>query len=238
MNNVLRTGLVLLGAMLGAVLLDLALELASSLNGGKAPWYATRAAGVIAYAALGLSTVWGLLTSSRLVMRWVALPLASELHKSFSFIGLAALGLHGVVLTYERTIPYSLAQIAVPFLSDYRPVQVGLGIITGYLMLALTASFYFRQHTGQKAWRAFHFTGFGAYILATVHGLTAGTDTTAFRMQIIYIASGAAVLFLTYVRILGGRYVPARKAQVQSPRTASSHPSINGQPIVAIGGRK
>ncbi len=203
---------ILVGAVVGAVLLGRLLESGAALDGGKAAWFTSRSAGMTAYLLLTLSTVWGLLTSSRLLMRWVKLPLTAELHKVLSFLSLGALALHGGALLFDRFIVFQPWQVALPFLSPYRPVAVGVGVLAGYLMVMLVWSFYVRQRLGQKVWRAFHYTSFLAFVLATGHGLFAGTDTSKLWAQLMYLVSGAVVLFLTYVRILGDRYVPARTA--------------------------
>jgi hypothetical protein len=203
--------LIIGGAVLAALAADAALEWAAGLSGGKAPWYAARASGVIAYVALALSTVWGLLTSSRLLMRWAPLPLASELHKTLTFVGLGALAAHGAVLLYDQHIPYGILDIALPFRSEYRPAPIGIGIISGYLMVLLTWSFYVRRPLGQKAWRALHYAGFAAFALSLGHGILSGTDSGTGWMQALYLVSGSAVLFLTLARVLGDRYVPARR---------------------------
>ena len=195
------------------------------LDGSRATWFTIRSAGITAYLLLTLSTVWGVLTSSRLLMQWIKLPLASELHKLLSFLGLGALGLHGGALLFDQTVPFEVWQVALPFLAPYRPLATGLGVIAAYLMALLVLSFYVRQHLGQRLWRAFHYAGFLAFALGTAHGVFAGTDTGSVWVQTIYLASGAAVLFLTYVRILGNRYVPVRRASTPNATSAGAGPA-------------
>ena len=193
-----------------------------------ATWHTTRSAGIVAYGLLTLSTVWGLLTSSRILTRWVKPPTALELHKVFSFIGLVAVGVHGFVLLFDEAVTYSIWQILVPFMSSYRPVSVADGIIAGYLMVMLSFSFYVkRQIGGPKVWRMFHYTGFLAFALGTLHGILSGTDTGSAPMIAMYTASGAVVLFLTYVRILGGRYVPARRSAPAHAREEADRRTVN-----------
>lgn len=208
MNRSVSIGLVL-GAAGAALLLSEAPDTVFSLHDGKAAWFTSRAAGATAYVLLALSTIWGLLTSSRMLMRWVSLPLNSEIHKTLSFLALGLTVVHGGALLFDETIAFSLAGIAVPFLSPYRPLSVGAGVLAAYLMVLLTLSFYVRRQIGGPvAWRVLHYTAFAAYGLATVHGVLAGTDSSSTWAQATYLGTGAAVLFLTYLRILGGRYTP------------------------------
>ena len=69
-------------------------------------------------------------------------------------------------------------------------------------MLPVTFSFYVRQHIGQRVWRLVHYASFAVYLLATVHGLQAGTDSRAVPIVAMYIVSGATIIFLTMYRIL------------------------------------
>jgi hypothetical protein len=56
-----------------------------------------------------------------------------------------------------------------------------------------------------------HYSAFAAFALAAIHGIMAGSDSGTVAMQIMYLATGSAILFLTLLRILGGRYIPVRK---------------------------
>jgi sulfoxide reductase heme-binding subunit YedZ len=59
---------------------------------------------------------------------------------------------------------------------------VALGVIAMYLVVALIASSLLRKHLGQRTWQAIHWTSYGMWPLAVAHGLTAGTDGTAWWM--------------------------------------------------------
>jgi len=211
------------GTALGALLFGNLLDNLFSLDGGKAAWFTSRAAGMTAYLLLALSTIWGLFTSSRLLMKWVPIPLASETHKSLAFLAIIAIALHGGALLFDRAVPFRLWEISLPFLSSYRPFAVGLGVLSGYFIVLLTWSFYVRERIGgQRVWRAFHYMGFLTYALATAHGVLAGTDSGSAWSMLLYFVSSAIVLFLTYVRILGGRYIPVR--QPHHTATATTAP--------------
>lgn len=82
---------------------------------------------------------------------------------------------------------------------------MGLGIIGFYLMFLTSLSFNFRKQIGQKRWRQLHYATFGVYILATLHGVMAGTDTANLGMQVLYWGSGLLVLFLTNFRLVAGK---------------------------------
>lgn len=188
----------------------------SGLDFGKVPWFISRSAGITAYVLLAAATIWGLLTSSRLLIRWVKPPVTLELHRFLTFMGLGMAGLHGVALLFDQQFSFHIWDLLVPFVGPYRPLAVGLGAIGAYLAVLLTGSFYIRQHIGPKVWRMFHYSGFLAFVLITAHGLFAGSDRDSLWMQLTYLYASGAVLLLTYIRIFIGRYSPARST-AQTP---------------------
>lgn len=197
------------GALAAAVVLPLwAPALSQSLLGPepKAYWYLARSAGLAGYLLLWLSVAFGLLITNRLARAWPGGPAAVDLHQFASLVGIAYGLFHALILLGDRYLNYSLSQLLIPFGSvDYRRVEVALGQIGFYLMVAVTFSFYVRQRIGYRAWRLLHYATFGVYCLILAHGILAGTDASALPVQIMYIGTGASILFLTFYRILAAR---------------------------------
>lgn len=171
----------------------------------KTPWYFTRSAGTVAYLLLAGSTLWGLLLSTKLLKETIPAALSLAMHNILSWLAVALTGLHAVALLWDSYYTYTLADLTIPFVGPYRPGWVGLGIIGFYLMFLTSLSFNFRKQIGQKRWRQLHYATFGVYILATVHGVMAGTDSSNLGMQVLYWGSGLLVLFLTNFRLLAGK---------------------------------
>lgn len=175
----------------------------------KTPWYFTRSAGTVAYLLLASSTIWGLLLSTKLLKDHIPGALSLAMHNILSWLAVVLTSLHALALLWDSYYSYSLADLTVPFIGPYKPGWVGLGIIGFYLMFLTTLSFNFRKQIGQKRWRQLHYLTFGVYLLATVHGVTAGTDSGNLGMQLLYWGSGLLVLFLTNFRLLVGKGKPA-----------------------------
>lgn len=171
----------------------------------KTPWYVTRSAGTVAYLLLAGSTIWGLLLSTKLIKEAVPAALALAMHTILSWLAVGLTGLHALALLWDSYYTYTLADLTIPFVGPYRPEWVGLGIIGFYLMFLVSLSFNFRKQLGQKRWRQLHYASFGVYILATVHGTMAGTDSSNLGMQLLYWGSGLIILFLTNFRLLVGK---------------------------------
>ncbi len=180
-------------------------SLAGTLVGDspKAYWYLSRGAAFAAYGLLWLSVVLGLSMTSKASRVWPGGPTAFELHQFASLWAIAYAVFHAVILLGDRYMAYTPLQLAMPFGSiNYEPFAVGLGQLALYVMLPVTFSFYVRQRIGQRVWRLVHYASFAVYLLATVHGLQAGSDTRTAPVMLMYVVSAAMVIFLTVYRIL------------------------------------
>ncbi len=199
-------GLTLLatGWLLTSTPAGLALAQALALT-EKTPWYFTRSAGTVAYLLLASSTIWGLLLSTKLIKDHIPAALSLAMHNILSWLAVVLTSVHALALLWDSYYSYSLADLTVPFIGPYKPGWVGLGIIGFYLMFLTSLSFNFRKQLGQKRWRQLHYLTFGVYLLATVHGVMAGTDSGNMGMQVLYWGSGLMVLFLTNFRLLVGK---------------------------------
>jgi len=196
---------VLVGGMLLLLWRTLAAAAAPAILGEKGAWYLSRSTGTVAYLLLSASTVWGLLLSSKIVKEAVPAAVALALHSALAWLAVALSGFHAFVLLFDGYYAYRLLDLLLPFAGPYRPVWVGLGIAGFYLVLLTSASFSWRKRLGHHWWRRLHLLTFVAYILVTVHGLAAGTDSDDPGMMLLYAASGLLVLFLTNYRLLAGR---------------------------------
>jgi predicted ferric reductase len=177
--------------------------LASSLNWLFAAdstqlwWYVTRSAAIIAYLLMWLSTVWGLAVPSRIISPVLDQTYTFDFHQFISLLAIGFALLHILVLTLDRYLPYSTLQILIPFLSPYRPLWVGVGVISFYIILLVTVTFYLRSRIGMSTFRAIHILSLLGYLGVTLHGLYAGTDSPLISMQILYQGTSLVVVFLT-----------------------------------------
>jgi sulfoxide reductase heme-binding subunit YedZ len=176
-------------------------------------WYVTRAAGIMAYLMLWLSTVLGLAVTSKYLDEMLDRIFTYDFHEFISLLAVGFLVLHVSVLMLDRYLPYTLSQVLVPFLSPYRPFWVGIGVIAFYLTLLVTITFYLRNKIGSKGFRVIHYFSLAAYIGATLHGYFSGTDTALPTMQLLYKLTGLVVLFLTvyWLVLLSFRKVDKRR---------------------------
>ena len=174
---------------------------AAAAQHDKLPWYATRLMAWLSYLAITASVVYGLLLSTKLLDAIAHRPISFTLHQDLASVGLGLAGVHAMLLTLDRSVPYSLSEVLIPFAGPYRPIWVGLGQISLYLTLIVVASFYVRRRIGQRAWRLLHGVTFLAFAGAAVHGIASGTDSAEPWAWWAYVLSIAIVIFLTVYRV-------------------------------------
>lgn len=181
-------------------------------TGSSAYWYMARAGGIVAYLLLWFATFWGVAMSGKLTKGTLKPALLFGLHEFIPFLAVIFATFHAAALLGDEYISFGIGDLLIPFTASYAPVWTGLGTVALYLSLALIASFYVRKQIGRRAWRAFHYLAYVAFVLAMIHGIMAGSDSGLLPMRVVYLVTGASVLFATYYRVF-----TAKRA------TASSH---------------
>ena len=168
-----------------------------ALNSVQTMWYITRASGMIAYLLLWLSTAWGLAVSSKILDQLLHRTFTYDFHQYLSLYALGFTFLHILVLLFDGFMPYSVPQILLPFISPYRPVWVGFGVISLYVLLLVTITFYLRKRIGMGAFRAIHILSLVGYLGALAHSIFSGSDTSLWSVQLVYIGTFLVTVFLT-----------------------------------------
>jgi sulfoxide reductase heme-binding subunit YedZ len=189
-------------------------------------WIVIRGSGLVAYALLAASTIWGLLVSTKLLGRAVKAKPLTWFHESLGLGALIATGVHMVALTMDQYVDFGWADVLVPGVATWNSTAVALGVTGFYGLAIVTLSFYVKGVIGQKAWRTIHFLAFGTFLSTMIHGVTSGTDTANPYVTGMYVGSGVLVIALLAVRVLQQRVPasrPVRTAAAASPeRVAAS----------------
>jgi sulfoxide reductase heme-binding subunit YedZ len=140
-----------------------------------AVWYFARSAGIVAYLLLSSSVLLGILMAGKTRFTWPRFAV-EEVHRFLAIVGGVFIALHGAALLLDTVVPISLAQELVPFASPYRPFAVGLGSTAMLLVAAVGISNALRPRIPHRLWRRLHYLTLPAWLLASVHGVLAGTD--------------------------------------------------------------
>jgi predicted ferric reductase len=177
-------------------------------------WYLSRASGIVAFWLLTLSAGLGMSITSRLWDGLISRAWVYEIHKFLSLLTLGFIGLHIVSLIPDPWIKFGVADLLIPGVSPYRALPVAIGVIAMYGTIVATGSSYVKRWIGHKTWRTLHYTTFATFVLALLHGLFTGTDSTGAWMQFSYLGAALSTFFLGVVRILS--------APVAKPASASA----------------
>ena len=110
-------------------------------------------------------------------------------------------GVHVVALLADQYVHFGLTAVLVPLASKWHPVALAWGVVAFYLLVAVELTSLARAHLSKRLWRRVHFASFLLFVMATIHGLAAGTDTKSTAARIVVATVGSVFVGLTAARI-------------------------------------
>jgi predicted ferric reductase len=168
---------------------------------GTFPWYVARASGLVGWGLLAAATLWGLALSTKVLGRRPRPNWILDLHRWLGGVALIFSGVHVVSLCADQYVHFGLTSLLVPFASTWHPIAVAWGVVALYLLLAVELTSLARAYLPKQLWRRIHFASFLLFVMATIHGLTAGTDTKSTAARIVAATVGSVFVGLTAARI-------------------------------------
>jgi methionine sulfoxide reductase heme-binding subunit len=157
-------------------------------------WYATRASGYTALVLLSATVVVGLLTSMRQTSRDWPRFLVQSLHRNLSLLVVVFLLIHIATSVIDPFAKLSLADAAIPFIAGYRPLWLGLGVVSCELLIAITVTSLVRHRLGWRAWQVVHLLAYVSWPVAVVHGIGTGSDTKS--VWALLLVTGCVVVVI------------------------------------------
>lgn len=165
----------------------------------KTYWYLSRSAAFTSYALLSLTVLLGVSSSSAIWDKLNMRKLMTQMHQYVSLLVFPFLFFHLWGLYMDKSVPFGISNLLVPFTASYRAISTGLGVLTLYAWILLIISSYFREKIGVKAWRMIHMLSFPMFIAVTLHGLLTGTDSSKLWAKLIYLVP--TVVFVIFLSI-------------------------------------
>jgi sulfoxide reductase heme-binding subunit YedZ len=179
-----------------------------SAHGPTVLWYVTRGAGAMTLVLLTASVVLGIAEWRGWQPAGAPRFAVASMHRTVGLLALALLVVH-VATTLLDPFPHiGLLNAAVPFVTSYRPLWVGLGTLAADVMVAVVVTSLVRRRLGYRAWRGVHWLSYACWPVALLHGIGAGSDTKSTWMLGLTLACVAAV-----VVALGARVAAAETPQ-------------------------
>jgi sulfoxide reductase heme-binding subunit YedZ len=192
---------------------------------GTLPWYVARASGLVAWALLAGSVVWGLLMTSKIMRRRVKNSWLLDLHRWLGGLALVFTGIHVAAILMDSYVHFGLASLLVPFAASWHPVAVAWGVVSLYLLASVEVTSLVRNHLSHRLWKRVHFLSLPLFVLSTIHGLSAGIDGRT-PMAIVtagLVASGVGALVAVRIR------ENSHPAKVNRPTPTTGRPAA-GRP--------
>ncbi|HEY2303500.1 MAG TPA: ferric reductase-like transmembrane domain-containing protein [Acidimicrobiales bacterium] len=189
---------------------------------GTLPWYVARASGLVAWALLAGSVVWGLLMTSKVMRRRVKNSWLLDLHRWLGGLALVFTGVHVAAILADTYVHFGLASVLVPLATTWHPVAVAWGVASLYLLAAVEVTSLLRKHLSHRLWKRVHFLSFPLFVSSTIHGLSAGTDGRTPMAVITAALVTSAVAALVAVRVRKPPHRPAVSPPLPRPRPAAS----------------
>jgi sulfoxide reductase heme-binding subunit YedZ len=177
-------------------------------------WFATRASGLTALILLSGTVVVGLITSLRQSTRTWPRFVVQSVHRNLSLLVVVFLVIHIVTSVLDPFAQLSVADATVPFIAAYRPLWLGLGVVSCELLLAITVTSLLRGRLGWRAWRVVHMLTYVSWPIAVVHGVGTGTDTKSIWALLLVTVCTVVVIAAVVWRlsVAGPRFVVLRAA--------------------------
>ena len=168
-------------------------------------WYTARSGGIVAWALLNASVLWGLVLSTKVFGKRPRPNWVLDLHRFLGGAAVVFTAIHIASIVFDSYVNFGFIDILVPFTSSWHPVAVAWGIVALYLLIAVEVTSLMRKRLSKQMWRATHYASFPLFVLATTHALSAGTDRAALLMRAGAVFTTASVVALTAVRVIGTR---------------------------------
>ena len=128
------------------------------------------------------------------------------IHEALGLATIVAVLIHAVVLLGDDFLKQGVEDIAIPFVSPYEPVAQGIGIISAYVFIIFSLTYYVRDRIGEARWKAVHRLTLLAWVGAVVHTFAEGTDTSQVWFLVVLALPVLAALVVLARRVgAGGR---------------------------------
>jgi len=151
-------------------------------------WYVARAAGIVGWLFLTAAVLWGIFLSTDLFPAHRRPAWLLDLHRALGGLAMFTIAIHLGALVADNFIHFTLADVTIPFVSDWKTWQVALGVFAMWGVVVVEGTSLAMKHLPRRVWRGIHVTSYATFLLASLHGTFAGTDAT----NSLYIATSVS----------------------------------------------
>ena len=183
-------------------------------------WYVSRAAGIVGWLFLTASVLWGILLSTSLFPAHRRPAWLLDLHRALGGLAVLTIAVHLGALIADNFVHFTIADLVVPFASEWKTWQVALGVFAFWGVVVVETTSLAMKHLPRRVWRGIHLTSYVTFLLTSLHGTFAGTDAT----NTLYVATS---IITTVALMLAIVYrVTHRRDQRPVARSSQPQPSM------------
>ncbi len=139
-------------------------------------WYITRGTGSVLLIVLSASLALGILTFGRWQSKSFPRFVTVTLHRNLALFSIVLLAIHMLTAILDPFAHLGLKDALIPFSSAYRPLWLGIGVVSGEIMVAIAATSLVRVWLHFRLWKGIHLLSYLSWPLAVFHGLGTGSD--------------------------------------------------------------
>ena len=185
-------------------------------------WFLSRASGIVSWALLTATIVWGTLLTTR-VLRQIDRPAwLLDLHRWLAGLAVVGVAVHMASLVADSFVQFDAADLLVPMASEWKPGPVAWGIIATYLLMVIQGTSLMMKKLPRALWRYIHMSSYAMFGLVSIHSFMAGTDVSTSLFQIFgtvmttFVALALVIRFLLVLRKESPRRVVVSDSKPQS----------------------
>jgi len=187
----------------------------------KLAWYVARSSGIVAWATVTESILWGLTLSSRLVRKRGVPAWLLDLHRFLGTLSVVFVGIHLLGLWADNFVYFGWRELFIPMRSPWKTGAVAWGIVAFYFLAAIQVTSWLMRRIKRRIWHAVHLTSIALWLSATVHTFLAGQDRHNTVLQWFVFGSTILVVQLTFFRVFTARSAEKWALRPEAPTKGS-----------------
>lgn len=179
-------------------------------------WYVTRISAMLAWVVMTIAVLWGIVLSTR-VFRGADNPAwLQDLHRFLGGTAVVLTLLHVVSLMLDPWLSLTPIEALMPFVGDFKPLPVALGILAFYVLVAVQLSSLLKNRLPRALWRGIHLSSYVAVLAVAFHAGSTGTDRETGWYQAVATTLITTTVLAAIVRIvMAGRRRPTDRPSVE-----------------------
>ena len=168
-------------------------------------WYAARSSGLIGWALLTASVLWGLSLSGRIRPGGVRPAWVLDLHRHLGGLAVVFTFVHVAAIIADSYTDFGPLDVLVPFASEWNPTAVAWGVLAMYLMVAVELTSLGKRHLPRQLWKLIHLLSLPLWVFSTVHLMSAGSEASNPIIGGLVWGMASLVGIMTLYRAASGR---------------------------------